>query len=252
MSSTIVGSKINSDAIRGVSSPVVNPIDQRVSSVISADLGSVIPDTRPSINGAVSVLDLDVVDTVTSNEIGLNPHSVEIQAALQDFAGLTGRNVDDLIHISEGRPRIEIRSVSAQRQDLAANIALCFKDGAARDAHAEGFKARHPKLSIQTAGSTTLEIGCAGVDKATAIAYVANHFEDIMRQSGYTPGSLINAANHRSFLCVDADGTLWDKPTGTDLIGKNLGNSQAHDEVLNYLRAGGVLVIVSVHGCGNF
>jgi hypothetical protein len=108
-------------------------------------------------------------------------------------------------------------------------------------------------VSMVSAGIGTVELGIQGVSKATVLDYIYHtlyeeaaptFFTDILPH--YRPGDLIDAQESRTVLATDGDGTLWGVPaTGQDLCANHFGNSEAHQAVLQYLRAGGVLLIIS-------
>lgn len=144
------------------------------------------------------------------------------------------------------KPRVEIRLVPNTFPAVVANIALSFPDTETRNSMFEGLKKRFSELSLVSAGTTTVEIGTKDVDKATTINYIANHFEELLKQMRYEPGGLIDANVNHTVIIADADGTLWDPPVrDKPPEATNLENSPARASILNYLRAGGVLVVNS-------
>ena len=186
---------------------------------------------------------------VSVDRMDLNEDSAEVQALLQAFADRCGSSVEELSDPSRiaanTKPRIELRRVVNEGGNEVANIALCFPSGELRDAALPDFKAISADFSIVSAGSTTLEIGNQGVDKGTVLDYLSRSpLEEILPH--YKPGPSIDATEHKSILAMDADGTIWDKPVrGKDPCANHLGNSPARHAVLSYLRAGGVIAVIS-------
>jgi hypothetical protein len=144
------------------------------------------------------------------------------------------------------KPRLEIRLVP--NTSVIANIALSFPNTEIRDGMFKHLQSESElsNVSFVSAGTTTIEIGTKDVDKATTINYVTNHFEELLQQMEYQPGDLIDAKSSHSVIIADADGTLWDPPIkDKPPDATHLGNSPAKESILNYLRAGGVLIVNS-------
>lgn len=170
--------------------------------------------------------------------IGKDPQ--EELGIIKDWLGSVERMQGNL------KPRLEIRLVPNIDPPVVANIALAFPDTGSRNAHFNILKESFSDLSLVSAGSTTVEIGTKDVDKSTTINYVANHFEELLIQMKYTPGKCIDASKRHTVVIADADGTLWDPPVkDRNPEATNLENSPARDGILNYLRAGGVLIVNS-------
>lgn len=144
------------------------------------------------------------------------------------------------------KPRLEIRLVP--NTSAIANIALSFPSTEIRDGMFKHLQSESDlsDVSLVSAGTTTIEIGTKDVDKATTINYVANHFDELLQQMDYQPGDLIDAKSSHSVIIADADGTLWDPPIkDKPPDATHLGNSPAQESILNYLRAGGILIVNS-------
>ncbi|MBF0521886.1 MAG: hypothetical protein HQL24_02400 [Candidatus Omnitrophica bacterium] len=98
-------------------------------------------------------------------------------------------------------------------------------------------------LSIREGGYMTLEINAVGVDKSLPIKYVAENFDVILETIGYTPGPSINSRKTKTIIFSDGDGTLYGKPTAT--ANPNLEESEGYNSFIEYLKAGGVYILVT-------
>jgi len=144
------------------------------------------------------------------------------------------------------KPRIEERMIGTD----VVQLALGFKDNAERTEFYKFIEGKVPEglIELRTAGSTTVEVAIKGVSKSTSIRFLNDpvRFGAALDQMGYIPGAKINARLHRSIVVADADGTIWETPrVGESPELRNLGNSPARDDILEYLRIGGILVINS-------
>ncbi len=140
--------------------------------------------------------------------------------------------------------RIELRGVNhlgaaqvvakgvwgVQREDLV--------DVIRRDLQAKG-----KKLLVRTAGSSSFEFNRYGVDKSLPLRYLRVAWSSVLEQMRYTPGSSINALATRTVIAADGDGTIYDGPKTTFL--PMLKDSVVFDPLMEYLRAGGVFMLVS-------
>lgn len=142
------------------------------------------------------------------------------------------------------RPRIEIRAVS----ESICQVAIAFTDTATRNEATpiltEAFRGR---CEISKAGTTTLEFGEIGVNKACPMNVLSYPFitTKLLKEMRYTPGPVIDAFK-QGIIVSDADGTIWDVPkSGVDPKVLHLGNSGAKESIFRYLRGGGVLIINS-------
>lgn len=155
------------------------------------------------------------------------------------------------------KPRIETRqAIERELQSKGGEViqlAYSFADGPQRDRFL-GFVQKKLgqdfPFEVRQAGSTTVEIGAKGITKAASISYLskASRFGSVLDQAGYQPrqGQLIDAREQLKVVVADADGTLLPKPvSGRPYSESGLNASAARDSILNYLRAGGFLVINS-------
>lgn len=186
---------------------------------------------------------------VSVPRMDIDERSPEVGQLLKRFAEVCGKSLaylSDPQRIEDNeKPRVELRRVVNADGTEIANIALCFKNGPTRDANLIEFKALCERFSIVSAGSTTLEIGNKGVDKGTVLDFISRTpIANLLPQ--YVPGPMIDARVDQSIMAMDADGTLWGKPVGgMHPCANNLSNSPTRDEILNYLRAGGVIAVIS-------
>ena len=98
-------------------------------------------------------------------------------------------------------------------------------------------------FGVRIAGYSSLELNIRGVNKALPIHYLRHQFDDILGRMRYTPGSFINAKQTKTIIAADGDGTLYSGPTDQEM--PVLKESVAYNEILNYLKAGGILMLVS-------
>jgi hypothetical protein len=63
----------------------------------------------------------------------------------------------------------------------------------------------------------------------------------------YEPGveTKFNAMRTRAVICLDGDGTLYHKPEQGDPLANKLSNSEAFKPIISYLKAGGILALLS-------
>jgi hypothetical protein len=142
-------------------------------------------------------------------------------------------------------PRFEERKAGSD----VIQVAIAFKNSAQRDRFF-AFLERNEFSGIETrkAGRTTFEAGTEGVSKSLPFHFLASseNFSTTLDQMGYTPSPLFDARTHRTAIVADADGTIWETPRASEPPeGRHLGNSDAKDSILKYLRKGGVLIINS-------
>jgi hypothetical protein len=123
---------------------------------------------------------------------------------------------------------------------------VLFQNREQRDNNLPSFQAL-PDVQCVAGGRTTIEIGTKGIDKALSIDFLDHHFQEVLEQMGYRPHpkNPIQPQLHHSIVIVDGDDTLYEKPADYDLLANHFGNSYAHQAVLDYLEAGGILAINS-------
>ncbi len=141
--------------------------------------------------------------------------------------------------------RIEVRRNKGIKG--AAQIAVRGIAGDFRKVTLNTFKKLPPfkskRLVIKQGGFKSYEINVAGVTKALPIRYLKLNWEIILNTMGYKPGTLIDARQTRTLIAADGDGTLFGKPTVTGV--PQLSESAAREPLLDYLKAGGVFILIS-------
>jgi hypothetical protein len=145
-------------------------------------------------------------------------------------------------------PSLEVRrTVSPEGYPgNCVQVALCARTAQER---ARARQALGPRalLGIEVAlgGDVTLEFCFSDVSKANACHFALVYFDQLLQAMNYQRGSVIDARYQRMVVLSDADGTLYDKQeTNPDNpLGANLANSPAREQLLRYLRLGGVLGI---------
>lgn len=145
---------------------------------------------------------------------------------------------------TRGLPRIEIRGKGEAGR--AAQVAIIGIPLHYRDAYQTRLQTRLRStggVSVRKGGALTLEINALGVDKALAIRYSRQHFQDLVNVAGYRAGKHVHAAITRTAVIADGDGTTYGKPT--NLGAPVLRDSPVLPDLVEYLDAGGVFIIVS-------
>jgi len=159
--------------------------------------------------------------------------------------GADAFNDEVLLKESKGIPRIEVRG--HQRNDgSAAQVAIIGVPGVYRVNIIAAFDklVKGEGLNIGPGGGPmTIEANQDGVDKALAIEYIGRHFNDILDQIGYIRGEFIDARKTRTMIISDADSTIYGSPTKTHA--PILNESPTRKALIEYLRAGGLLVVNS-------
>lgn len=141
--------------------------------------------------------------------------------------------------VSNSRPRFEERKV----EEDTLQLALIFPSTEMRDDFFA--KASYQSFKVVKAGSTTVEVGVKGVDKALAINYLSNHFEEIF-EGEKNKGLLFDPFKSRTLFISDADGTIYAKPQADkDHNLFSLDSSPAGGPLKSYLAKGGLAAIIS-------
>ncbi len=147
----------------------------------------------------------------------------------------------------EKKPLIEIRKASGDVIQVAVTFAspvereqfLLFSSKQSIDWSKRG-------LSLQLGGRCTVEIGQAGISKATVMKFLRKkaNLAHLLEHSGYVPGTINVRRSSPWIVVADADGTLIPSHgQGVPREGRHLLNSAAREPLLAYLEKGGFLLI---------
>ncbi|MEI8012342.1 MAG: hypothetical protein WCI27_07695, partial [Candidatus Omnitrophota bacterium] len=149
---------------------------------------------------------------------------------------------EKLLNRRDGIPRIEVRG-KEEGSTLASQVVVVGIPGKYRRKAMQLLDAVESDegLVIESGGTMAIEVKKSGVNKALPMGYVGRHFDEILDRIGYTPGEYIDARKTRSIIFSDGDGTLYRKP-GKD-GNPTLSESPAAEELVEYLRAGGIYMI---------
>lgn len=150
---------------------------------------------------------------------------------------------EKLIDRKDGIPRIELRG--RQKDGSIAQVAVIGVPGEYRKKilSAYGEMIKQNGLSMAPAGLMTVELNRENVNKALPIDFLSRHFDEILEEIGYTAGNLIDARKTRTVIIADGDGTIYGSPTRT--TNPTLSESPTREVLVQYLRAGGIIVINS-------
>ncbi|HNV85489.1 MAG TPA: Fic family protein [Candidatus Omnitrophota bacterium] len=104
-------------------------------------------------------------------------------------------------------------------------------------------------LYIGEDGETGIRISISEVGRDTAIDFVFDHFDDLLRRMDYHAGE-IDAAQSRMILLADVEGVLFRDGPGADLLQGSMARSVTKEALLSYLEAGGLLMLFSDEEAG--
>ena len=156
----------------------------------------------------------------------------------------------DIVAAAHYPVRIEVRGVienegvtQGAAQVAARGIFGDFKEIAVR--RVEKKLKSSIGLVTKSSGKATIELTAARVDKALPLAYMAQHFDVILEMMRYKPGAHMNAKLTRTLIAVDGDGTLLKAPYKMTI--PTLSESETSAELVKYLEAGGVVLLVSAN-----
>jgi len=98
-------------------------------------------------------------------------------------------------------------------------------------------------IFLKLAGTSSIEFNVPGVDKSLPIHYLQGAFEEVLQEMNYQPGEKINSLKTRIVIAADGDDTIYSGPRVGSL--PTLADSPVKEPLLDYLRAGGVFMLVS-------
>lgn len=102
---------------------------------------------------------------------------------------------------------------------------------------------RSDSFYVRMSGSASFEINRVGVDKALGINYLRHKWEAILKTIKYKPGDRLDCRKTQTVVCADGDGTTFAGPSLSKA--PTIKGSRAYDEIVKYLAAGGIYVIIS-------
>jgi len=140
-------------------------------------------------------------------------------------------------------PRIELRG--NYQKDVASNVSLIgvpyeyayhvqkiFNESNTTDL-----------LELTPGGAMSVEITRKGVNKGLAVNFLCHNFEKMLEIIQYQAGPKINSLITHTIVMVDADGTIYGKPQKD--YNPTLEESPAKNAIMKYLKAGGILAIIT-------
>lgn len=174
-----------------------------------------------------------------------------LQRAVEVMQEMYGSEFDKEMLLNPDRserwlsPRIELRRVAGR----IAQIVISFKNTEDRDQSlGKIMEGGQNAFTYLAAGTKTIEVQTAGMNKAVPIGFIENHFDEVLDEMGYsvTSDNPINARETKTIVIADADGTIYSRPTyvsGTPI--SNLSTSVVREPLIDYLEAGGLFAVNS-------
>jgi len=141
--------------------------------------------------------------------------------------------------------RIEVRKRGASEE--VSQVAVGGLWGPARQVAFDHFQNLEPfssnRVLVKSSGRSSFEFNIMGVTKALPIRYLRNQWDEICTRIKYVSTKEWDAASSRTCIAADGDGTTYGAPSGQHL--PKLGESPAYQSILEYLKLGGIFVIIS-------
>ncbi len=141
--------------------------------------------------------------------------------------------------------RIEVRTlpeVSGCAQIAVRGICGDFRREAL-DRIAQTDLLKSGSFYLRVSGSASFEINQAGVDKSLPIRYLRHKWPQILRTIKYKPGEQLDCSQSLTVITADGDGTTFSGPSLSQA--PTIRTSQAYPAILEYLKRGGIYVIIS-------
>ena len=141
--------------------------------------------------------------------------------------------------------RIEVRTlpnVEGAAQIAVRGISRRFRKPAVERMNATDLLSTN-SFYVRMSGSASFEINRIGVDKALGINYLRHKWDLILKTIKYKPGDRLDCRKTRTVICADGDGTTFAGPSLSKA--PTIQGSRAYDDIVKYLAAGGLYVIIS-------